>query len=99
MCRGVRRDIIPPLPPEETQDETRIKRASLDAEAAAAAAAATLYFDALHSSAAAPPPPPLISYGIKAVTGYHNPISETIALSTSQRTKKPGSELNMHSAD
>lgn len=54
-------------------------------------------FDTLHSAAA--PPPPLISYGIKAVTGYHNPISETIALSTSQRTKEPGSELNMHSAD
>lgn len=57
------------------------------------------FFDTLHSSAPPPPPPPLISYGIKAVTGYHNPISETIALSTSQRTKKPGSELNMHSAD
>lgn len=55
-----------------------------------------LFFDTLHSLTT---PPLLISHGIKAMTGYHNPISETIVLSTSQHTKKPRSELNMHSAD
>lgn len=97
MLRGQTRHTLFPSPPrKETQNETCIKHNSLDAGAPTIIAAATL-FDTLHSSA--PLPPPLISYGIKAVTGYHNPISETIAPSTSQRTKKPGSELNMHSAD
>lgn len=56
---------------------------------------APFFFNTLHSFATAP----LISHRIRALTGYHNPISEAIVLSTSKHTKKPGSELNMHSAD
>lgn len=82
--RSVQTCIILVLPPEETQDETCIKHVSLNPESPTATP--TTCFNTLGWPA---PAPPLISYGIKALTGYRNPISETIVRSASQRAREP----------
>lgn len=76
--------IILVLPPEETRNETCIKHVSLNPETPTPATITC--FNILRRPA---PAPPLISYGIKALTGYRNPISETIVRSASQRAREP----------